>query len=655
MACKLAGKQCRERYQNHLAPDLNRGPFSCEEDAALMQAVRDIGTRWIEIAKRLPGRSENACKNRYNSTLRRQANALKAVMRKKTAMHDLSKVSVSLAKQSLGLGGGPGSSSMACQEIDDSATNDGVERIVREGDATAFGVSDLDEAHEGPPHARNRTRRTRHRESPSHAFYSTAEPNYRHPPRSRNRRYQIEPGEQACSAAEDAFPPLGAQVRVSRSLSADAPCILVGGFDEDVDVMEDSPREHSNSSLLDNAYPDYERSPVSNNDNRDCYGDGVAVSSPEPRQKLAGTFSTPQPADGETIRAAASTAQRSSYSQFTALTPQAELSIMSAPTTAARDVHQDRDADASRDSFSIVLDANIRPKRPRTVFEASLVDSSKVRPTGALACSSPLNIVAEERAAPTSKAVITCSANRAFGSGSFTPQPAARPLADMGAASAPTRLTNLGLAPHLSLDRPTTAKRPRILDEFATVPDSARRTSFVFTDTGMELDRDDAPLNPFHLTEDSSNVSPDMPLATPSLAPAAAETLSALRTNVALDALSPLNRAVSNASTSMGGIAFSLAGNLPAVNPRPMVSLIGVGGAASAPLELDSAEALLCMFAGKQPAGSEVSTSGALETTRAPTPAGEPFSPGSSGSLALAGLGTSPIRKPVGQAFPLTT
>lgn len=108
----LAGKQCRERYQNHLAPDLNRGPFTEEEDETLMRAVRDIGTRWIEIARRLPGRSENACKNRYNSTLRRQANALKAVMRKKTPSHDLSKVAVSLAKQSLGVADGPGSSSV---------------------------------------------------------------------------------------------------------------------------------------------------------------------------------------------------------------------------------------------------------------------------------------------------------------------------------------------------------------------------------------------------------------------------------------------------------------------------------------------------------------------------------------------------------------
>jgi hypothetical protein len=75
------GKQCRERWSNHLAPTLNRSPFSPEEDAILENAVAKLGTRWIEVARRLPGRSENACKNRFNSTMRRRANALRAAAR----------------------------------------------------------------------------------------------------------------------------------------------------------------------------------------------------------------------------------------------------------------------------------------------------------------------------------------------------------------------------------------------------------------------------------------------------------------------------------------------------------------------------------------------------------------------------------------------
>ena len=65
-----SGKQCRERWLNHLRPDLNKGKWSAEEDAALVEAHRAVGNRWSEIAKRIPGRPENAIKNRWNSTLR---------------------------------------------------------------------------------------------------------------------------------------------------------------------------------------------------------------------------------------------------------------------------------------------------------------------------------------------------------------------------------------------------------------------------------------------------------------------------------------------------------------------------------------------------------------------------------------------------------
>jgi hypothetical protein len=40
-----------------------------EEDAALLNAQRLVGNRWSEIAKQLPGRAENAVKNRYNSLI----------------------------------------------------------------------------------------------------------------------------------------------------------------------------------------------------------------------------------------------------------------------------------------------------------------------------------------------------------------------------------------------------------------------------------------------------------------------------------------------------------------------------------------------------------------------------------------------------------
>lgn len=71
------GKQIRERWFNHLNPDVKRGCWNEEEDEQIFELYQKFGTSWSKIAKYMPGRPENSIKNRFYSTLRKLVSDLK--------------------------------------------------------------------------------------------------------------------------------------------------------------------------------------------------------------------------------------------------------------------------------------------------------------------------------------------------------------------------------------------------------------------------------------------------------------------------------------------------------------------------------------------------------------------------------------------------
>jgi len=66
------GKQCRERFVNHLDPELRKGEWTDDEEAILIALHQQHGNRWANISKVLPGRSDNDVKNHWYSTIQRK-------------------------------------------------------------------------------------------------------------------------------------------------------------------------------------------------------------------------------------------------------------------------------------------------------------------------------------------------------------------------------------------------------------------------------------------------------------------------------------------------------------------------------------------------------------------------------------------------------
>lgn len=91
------GKQCRERWHNHLNPSLIKDSFTIQDEIKVFEYQKQLGNSWSEIAAFFPGRNDNFIKNCFYSAIRRN---LRKYNKKKVPSKQLKGTINSLLKNS---------------------------------------------------------------------------------------------------------------------------------------------------------------------------------------------------------------------------------------------------------------------------------------------------------------------------------------------------------------------------------------------------------------------------------------------------------------------------------------------------------------------------------------------------------------------------
>lgn len=77
-------RQCKDRFKNYLSPQINLKPWTKEEDLLLIQKVKELGPKWVQISQYFEGRSDNNLKNRWYTHLKQKFEESNKIENKKS-------------------------------------------------------------------------------------------------------------------------------------------------------------------------------------------------------------------------------------------------------------------------------------------------------------------------------------------------------------------------------------------------------------------------------------------------------------------------------------------------------------------------------------------------------------------------------------------